>query len=225
MKQLLLLPILVITITWCSLLWWDDRATSWLTPSQDDIKADPMRILALWDSLTAWYWVPESDNYPSKLWDLLSEKWYNYKIVNAWVSWDTSGELLERANLYLDQDPDIVLLVIWGNDGLQSKSVEDMKSNIIEIIDLYDNWERKIVLWWMQIPINLWLSYSRDFKSAYKEIYKQRKNIYLLDYFLEWVWWYTRYNISDRIHPNTAWYDIIVANMFEFLKDEKIITK
>ena len=51
-------------------------------------------ILALWDSLTAWYWVEESENYPSKLQKTLDESGYNYEVVNAWVSWDTSSNLL-----------------------------------------------------------------------------------------------------------------------------------
>jgi len=95
-------------------------------------------ILALWDSLTAWYWVDTYDNYTSKLSKLLSQNNYNYEIINAGISWDTSGDLLSRSSEYLENDPDIVLLVIWGNDGLQKKSTDEMKENILDIIDIYD---------------------------------------------------------------------------------------
>jgi len=225
MKKILLICATILALSSCWVLWGDDRATS-NAKLQAKLDAwESLKILALWDSLTAGYGVDIADSYPSKLEDVLSENEYNYEVINAGVSWDTSGDLLERAELYLEQDPDVVLVVIGGNDGLQSKSVEDMKKNIIDIIDLYDNGERKIVLWWMQIPINLGLSYSKEFKAAYKEISKEKKSVYFLKEFLEGVGWYSRYNLSDRIHPNPDGYDIIVANIFEFMQDEKILKK
>ncbi len=228
MKKILLLFTSILVLASCLPVSDKDNRLTSNSTTLEDMKDDflgTQKILALWDSLTAWYWVEQSDNYPSKLEKLLEEEGYNYEVINAWVSGDTSADALARAELYVEQDPDIVLLVIWGNDGLRSKSVEDMKKNIIEIIDMFDDGERKIVLGWMQIPINLWLSYSSSFKKAYKEIAKERKSVYRLESFLEWVGGYARYNLSDRIHPNPDGYDIIVANMYGFLKDEKIIEK
>lgn len=180
-------------------------------------------ILALWDSLTAWYWVEESENYPSKLQKILDEAGYNYEVINAWVSWDTSANLASRTSLYLEKNPEIVLLVIWWNDGLRWLSTTDLKQNILQIIDSFPN--SKIVLWWMDIPANLWIAYRNEFKKIYKEVASERKEIYFLEYFLEWVGWKSQYNISDMIHPNNEWYEIIVANVMDFLEEEKIIIK
>lgn len=180
-------------------------------------------ILALWDSLTAWYWVEESENYPSKLQKTLDESGYNYEVVNAWVSWDTSSNLLSRASLYLEKEPQIVILVIWGNDGLRWLSTVDLKQNILQIIDTFP--KSKIVLWGMDIPANLWIAYRNEFKRIYKEIASERKDIYFLEYFLEWVAGKSQYNISDMIHPNSDWYDIIVNNMIDFLEENKIVEK
>ncbi len=181
-------------------------------------------ILALWDSLTAWLWVDVSDNYPSKLEKKLTQNWYKYKVVNAWVSWDTSDWLKSRVWLYLEPKPDIVILVIWGNDWLRWLSTSDLKTNIIEIIDAFPP-TTKIVLWWMDIPMNLWPKYRNEFKSIYKEIKKEKENIYLIDYFLEWVWWVRELNNSDKIHPNSAWYDIVVNNLYNFLIKNNILEK
>lgn len=181
-------------------------------------------ILALWDSLTAWLWVDVSDNYPSKLEKKLTENWYNYKVINAWVSWDTSDWLKSRVWLYLDQKPDIVILVIWWNDWLRWLSTSDLKTNIIEIIDTFPT-TTKIVLWWMDIPINLWLKYRKEFKNVYTDVKKEKENIYLMDYFLEWVWWVREFNNNDKIHPNSAWYDIIVNNLYNLLIKNNILEK
>lgn len=182
-------------------------------------------ILALWDSLTAWYWVDFDLSYPSKLQSKLSENWYDYKVINAWISWDTSDWLRNRANLYLSQNPEIVIIVIWWNDWLRWLSLENLKQNIIYISDLYLDLWSKVILWGMDIPANLWTRYRNDFINLYKEISNERKEIYFMPYFLEWVWWVVRLNLNDRIHPNPDWYDIVVNNLYKFLEKNNILNK
>lgn len=199
------------------------------TENQNDIISETIEIqqkeiiLALWDSLTAWYWVEESENYPTQLQKKLDEYWYKYEIINAWVSWDTSANLLSRSSLYLEKKPSIVILVIGGNDGLRWLSTVELQQNIWKIIDTFP--DAKIVLGWMDIPANLWISYRNDFKKVYTEIANEKKDIYFLDYFLEWVWGKKEYNISDMIHPNRDGYKIIVENLVKFLEKNNIITK
>ncbi len=178
-------------------------------------------ILALWDSLTAWYWVEENDNYPSKLQKILDEKWYNFEVINWWVSWDTSANVLSRASLYLEKNPEIVILVVWWNDWLRWLSTSDLKQNILQIIDTFPN--SKVVLWWMDIPANLWIAYRNEFKKIYKEIASERKEIYFLEYFLEWVAGKSQFNIDDMIHPNSEGYDIIVWKLVKFLEERKLV--
>lgn len=181
-------------------------------------------ILALWDSLTAWYWVQISESYPSKLEAKLLENNYDYKIINAGVSGDTSKNLLDRAVLYKDQEPGIVLLVIGWNDGLRAGSTDTLKENIQKIIDMY-KWESVVVLWWMEIPGNFGGSYTNNFKQLYFDIAQENDDIYFLESFLKDVGWVTRLNQADRIHPTSEWYDIIVQNLYEYLEEEDIIQK
>ncbi len=181
-------------------------------------------ILSLWDSLTAWYWVDLVDNYPSKLEKKLTDLWYNYKVINSWVSGDTSSSLKSRVSLYLDKNPEIIILVIWWNDWLRWLSTVDLKENIKAIIDAFPK-DTKIVLWWMDIPINLGFKYRSDFKKVYEEISKENKDIYFFKSFLDWVMGDYKLNISDRIHPNPLWYDIIVWNLYDFLEKNKILEK
>jgi len=60
------------------------------------------KILALWDSLTAWYNLDISESYPAQLENLLNKNSDNFEVINAWVSWDTSKNLLSRINLYTE---------------------------------------------------------------------------------------------------------------------------
>jgi len=181
-------------------------------------------IVALGDSLTAWFGLPEDDSYPSKLSVKLEEEWYNYKVINGWVSGETSKQLLDRAELYLDQDPDVAIIVIGGNDGLRSLPIDQMKDNIIAIIDLYQENGVEVVIAWMDIPINLGFSYRNDFKGAYKEISNER-NIHFMKFFLEDVAGIGYLNQLDKIHPTAEGYDIVVENLYQFLLWDDILKK
>jgi len=37
------------------------------------------------------------------------------------------------------------------------------------------------------------------------------------------VEWYASLNLSDRIHPNKQWYEIVAQNMYEFLIKNKLV--
>jgi len=188
------------------------------TPEEEKV------IVALGDSLTAGFGLSEEDSYPSKLSEKLDSEGYNYKVINGWVSGETSAQLLDRAELYLDQNPDIAIIVIGWNDGLRSLPVEDMKQNILEIIDLYqENWVQ-VMIAGMDIPINLGFSYRNAFKNVYKEVSKER-DVFFMKFFLKDVAGIGYLNQLDKIHPTAEWYDIIVENLFEFLTDEKVLQK
>jgi acyl-CoA thioesterase-1 len=58
-------------------------------------------ILALGDSLTAGFGLPESDAYPAQLETLLRQKGFQYSVINAGVSGDTSAGLLARIDWVL----------------------------------------------------------------------------------------------------------------------------
>jgi acyl-CoA thioesterase-1 len=206
---------------------------SWCSSAEENIVSEVQKweimernILALWDSLTAGYNLDLSDGYPAQLEALMQDNWYNYSITNAGVSWDTSKNLLDRIELYDDLKVDIYLLTIWANDGLRRQSVESMKKNISTIIEHIQiiNPDSQIVLSGMQMPINLWLNYSRDFNSSY-EIISEKYKLELYDFLLEDVAKKSELNLSDWIHPNKKWYAIIANNLYKFLENENIITQ
>lgn len=190
-------------------------------------KKEQKIILALWDSLTAWYNLDISESYPNQLSTLLIDNWYNYKVINAWVSGDTSKNLLDRISLYDDINPDIYILAIWWNDGLRKLPTSNLQDNIELLIAHLEkiNPESTIVLTWMQIPLNAWIDYSNNFKQLYIDIKNIKEEIFLFPFLLEWVATKKELNLSDWIHPNTDWYSIIANNIFTYLQDNNLLQK
>ena len=177
------------------------------------------KILALWDSLTAWYNLDINESYPVQLENLLNKSSNNFEVINAWVSWDTSKNLLSRIKIYND-DYDIVLLNIWWNDWLRSLSLEDLKWNIQKIIDNFSS--TKIVLFSIDLPINYWSIYRNKLKQVYKEISEQN-DIYFYWLFFKWINYNTDF-LSDWLHPNKNWYKIISKNIYDYLLKNNLIT-
>ncbi len=175
-------------------------------------------ILALGDSLTAWYNLKLEESYPIILQNILENKWFNYKVVNAWVSWDTSKNLLWRIHLYED-NYDIVLINIWGNDWLRWLNTNELKENILETIDHFPN--SKIVLFSIDLPYNYWLKYRNSIKKVYEDISKQR-DLYFYGLFFEWLD-YKKHFQSDGIHLNLEGNKEVSENIFKYLLKNKLI--
>ena len=222
MKKISIILILLF-LSGCIKTWenqWDKKYSE-----NEKIISQEKIILALWDSLTAWYNLDIKDSYPLQLEGLLKSEWYNYKVQNAWVSWDTSKNLLDRIWLYDDINPDIYLVGIWSNDWLRRQSVDEMKTNITLIIEHIKkiNPDAMIVLQWMQMPLNVGINYAKDFKKAFEDI-SQEEKIYFYEFLLKDVATKNQLNLSDWIHPNQQGYAIIAKNIYNFLIEKNLIT-
>lgn len=215
MKKLIIILLLLATMSCQN----EEKITNVETQKQSKI------ILALGDSLTAWLGLPLEESYPSQLQEMLRKNNFPYEVINAWVSGDTSENLLERVDLYLNDAariPELVILVIGANDGMRGQSLEDLEENINQIVQKLKDKNIKIVLGWMKIPPNLGLFYTNDFFKIYKRV-AEKNDIFLFDFFLEWVAGNRGLNLDDGIHPNKEGYEKIVKNLFDFLVNNKLV--
>jgi len=124
--------------------------------------------------------------------------------------------------IWEETKPSIALLVIGGNDGLRWMDINETKQNIWDIVDYLQSQNIEVVLWWMQIPPNLGLAYTEEFKGIYKEI-AQEKDVFLIEFFLDWVAGKIDYNIGDGLHPNKEGYSIVAENVYNFLVDNNLL--
>src|SRR5260221_151180 len=96
--------------------------------------ADPVRIVAFGDSLTAGLGLPAQDAFPSKLAAALTAKGYDVAIVNAGVSGDTTSAALARLDWSVAANTQAVIIEFGANDAFRGGLPAIVSQNLAEII-------------------------------------------------------------------------------------------
>src|SRR5215472_5789101 len=110
------------------------QASSAPAAATPDDSARP-KVVVLGDSLTAGLGLAQSDAYPALVEQKLRAAGYDWDVVNAGVSGDTSAAGLARTDWALDeQNVRILILELGANDGLRGLPVDEMKKNLATII-------------------------------------------------------------------------------------------
>jgi acyl-CoA thioesterase-1 len=171
------------------------------------------KIVALGDSLTAGYGVDLSESYPALLEKKLQENGYQYEVINAGVSGETSSGTLARVEWILTQNPEIVIVETGANDGLRGVMVNLLEENLREIVEILHENNVAVLLAGMKMVWNLGPAYVSQFNEVYPRIAEDR-DVELMPFFLEGVATKKDLNLSDGIHPNSAGYKVIVENIY-----------
>ncbi len=175
-------------------------------------------IIAFGDSLTAGYGLPLSESYPAQLQERLQSEGYSVKVINAGVSGETTRGNLERASFIRNQNPDIVLLGIGGNDALRYLPIEETEKNMRATIETLQGGEDapRIVLLHMQAPITSGLGYKQKFDTLYEDL-SDEYDLTLVPFYTKEVFLNPDYKLDDGIHFNREGYAYIVE---EYLLEE-----
>jgi len=183
-----------------------------------ELAAKRPKIIALGDSLTAGFGLTERESYPYLLQERLNADGYNYEVVNAGVSGDTSMGGLERVDWVLDQEGvEILVLELGANDLLRGVPVARMKSNLDKIIRKAKEKKVAVLLCGMLAPPTMGAEYQRDYSSAFPSLANEHKVAYL-PFLLDNVALRRELNQADGIHPNAEGTKIMTANIYEKLK-------
>ena len=166
-------------------------------------------IVCMGDSLTAGYGVDEAQAYPALLEAKLHEAGFDYQVINAGVSGETSSGALARLEWMLTLEPDIVLLETGANDGLRAVDPDLTRRNIETIVAKLQANNIIVVLAGMQMVRNLGPDFTRSFGAIYPEI-ARAKDLILIPFFLEGVAGRSDLNQADGIHPTAEGYRLIV---------------
>jgi len=180
-------------------------------------KAEPLKILAYGDSLTAGYGLEKKDSFPMQLENALIEAGHDISIINAGISGDTTSGGLSRLNWTLNEhNPDIIILELGANDALRGVMPRVASQNLDEIIRLLQNNNIQILLTGMKAPRNWGQKYVDEFDRIYPDLSK-KYNILLYPFFLKDVATDTQLNQNDAMHPNKEGISVIVKNITPYI--------
>jgi acyl-CoA thioesterase-1 len=175
------------------------------------------RIAAFGDSLTAGFGVPPDQSYPAQLENLLQEKGYQYEVINAGVSGETSAGGVRRVEWILKTQPTIVILELGANDGLRGLPLQQTYANLHSIIKRLKEEGVIVVLAGMRIPVNYGKEYTEEFYEMYQRLAREF-SVPLIPFFLEGVAARPDLNQGDGIHPTAEGYTLVMQNVWRTLK-------
>ena len=182
------------------------------------IKTDKPKIVAFGDSLTAGFGLLEKESYPYLLQEKLKADGFDYEVVNAGVSGDTSIGGLERIDWVLEMDNvQILILELGANDLLRRMPVANMKRNLARIIEKAQAKKIRVLLCGMLAPPNVGAQYQRDYQLVFPDLASEYK-VEFLPFLLETVALNKDLNQADGIHPNAEGEKIMTENIYKALK-------
>lgn len=188
--------------------------------------ADPVKILAFGDSLTAGYGLKDNEAFPVKLEQALIAKGHDIVVINSGQSGDTTGAGLNRVDWALFDQPNAVILELGANDMLRGLPVAKAREHLSKIVDLFQAESLPILMAGMLASETYGREYKAEFDAVFPELAAE-KELMLYPFFLDGVAGDMALNQEDGIHPTAEGIDIIVANILPYVEEmlEGLATK
>lgn len=175
-------------------------------------------LLVLGDSISAAFGLDTRQGWVSLLEQRLAAEGFDYQVVNASVSGDTSaGGLARLPTLLAEHRPQLVIVELGGNDGLRGQPPAQLQQNLAAIIQSARESGARVLLLGMQLPPNYGARYNALFSQVYADV-AGAAQVPLLGFFLDGVGGVPALMQGDGIHPNAAAQPRLLDNLWPQLK-------
>jgi acyl-CoA thioesterase-1 len=194
------------------------EAAAATVPSADpDAPPARPRIVAFGDSLTIGLGLLEQEAYPALLQKKIDEAGYQFEVINAGVSGDTSAGGLRRLDWALEGNVKVLIVAFGGNDGLRGLPVGQLKENLSAIIDRARERDIVVILAGMEAPPNFGQEYATGFRDAFRDV-ALKKRVLFIPFLLNNVAGKSELNQGDGIHPNQQGTQIVAETVWSVLE-------
>ncbi len=171
-------------------------------------------ILVMGDSLSAGYGLSPQDSWVALLEQRLAGLGYEYEVVNASMSGETTLGGRSRLPRALERHhPDLVIIELGGNDGLRGLPLVEMRSNLTTMIQYAREAGADVVLAGMRMPPNYGPRYAEEFRATFGELAREH-HVPLVPFFLEDVALDGELMQADGIHPNARAQPTLLDNVW-----------
>ncbi|WP_432470553.1 GDSL-type esterase/lipase family protein [Amphritea sp. HPY] len=165
-------------------------------------------VLAFGDSLTVGVGTSTEHSYPAVL-----QRLSGRQVINAGVSGETTTAGLNRFPSLLDRySPNLIVLLEGGNDILRNQSQQQLKQNLIEMIELSKQRDIELVL--IGVPEKKLFSDSAPLYAELAEQYDLVHDNEIIAGLLR-----SASNKSDPIHFNQQGYQKLAQRIHQLMLD------
>lgn len=169
-------------------------------------------VTVLGDSITAGLGLPASAALPVQLQAQLRKLGTNALVRGAGVSGDTTAGGLARVDFSVQNDTDVCIVALGGNDLLQGVDPKRTKANLDKIVTRLRARKIAVVLAGLQPPPVIGRTYAREFQAVFPAVAKAHGAL-LYPNLLAGVAQVARLNQRDGFHPNAQGVIVIAQGL------------
>jgi acyl-CoA thioesterase-1 len=189
-----------------------------LNPTISAANKLPASILVLGDSLSGAWGIDTDEGWVALLQQQLSADGYDYRVINASVSGDTTRTGLSRIDTALQtHKPSIVIIALGGNDGLRGLAFSEIESSLASIIERCKQDNAQILLAGVRLPPNYGPVYNEQFAALYRRL-SDKYQIPLVPRILDQVAENRDMLQEDGVHPKAEAQPQIMNNVWAGLE-------
>ncbi len=178
------------------------------------VSAQAKILLILGDSLSAAYGMPVEEGWVSLLEQRILRHELGYKVVNASISGETTLGAKTRLNKLLkDNQPELVIIELGGNDGLRGFALTEIEQNLVDIIKTIKQSGSNVLLVPMQLPPNYGAAYNQRFISIYTAV-SDTMEVNMSEFILYNIAQHPELMQTDGIHPVQEAQSIMLDNIW-----------
>lgn len=160
--------------------------------------ANATTLLVMGDSLSDAYRLPKESGWVARMADHFGDQ---ATIINASISGETSaGGALRLPSLLKDHEPDVVVIILGGNDGLRALHPDQLFEYLAQMIQDSQGSGAKVGLMQIRLPPNLGPAYIERFEAVYPQLASQF-GLDLIPFFLVDFFDQEGMLMDDGIHP------------------------
>ena len=177
-------------------------------------------LVVFGDSLSAAYGMELEQGWAHLLAESIQQR---NQVTNASISGETSGGGRARLPITLAElKPDVILIELGANDGLQGLPISAMRDNLDEMISMAKDAKIQVALAGISLPPSYGPRYIDKFRATFRELSEQH-NVPFIDFYREEFFTEPDYIQDDGLHPTAKTQPLVKEIILEFLNENNLL--